>query len=82
MNLGGAWDPDHVLPKHLDGLAKNIGVRPRLVAEEIARLIEKIADSLKTAAGQYGESFGESSVLERLPIVIRRSLRRAKSQIG
>jgi len=81
MNLGCVRDPDLVTLKHFDGLASDLGVRSNLVIEQVKELSERVVASLPIVIESYRQQFGESPVLERLPTVIRKLIRRVKSQI-
>ena len=81
MNLGGAWDPDLVTTKHLDGLAKDFGLPSRVVIGQAKGLMGQVLDTLPKVVENYGNRYGESPALERLPIVIRKLIRRVKSQL-
>ncbi len=82
MNLGGAWNPDLVTTKHLEGLAKDFGFRFSIVSDNVSQLTMRILDSLPAVVEKYGSQFGKSSVLERLPIVIHKIVRRIGTQIS
>ncbi len=81
MNLGGAWDPDLVTKKHFEQLAIDLGFRPKFVLDQVDIYSEKILTGLPVAMEAYGNQFGPSPVLERLPIIIRKQIRRVRSQI-
>ncbi len=81
MNCGGAWDPDHVTAKHLDGLAFDFGFRPKLVLEKVKTLIQKVSNGLPTTVDQFASRFGDSPIIERLPILIRKLIRRLSLQM-
>ena len=81
MNFGGVWDPDLINLKHFDGLANDIGIRTSLVIEQAKELSERVVASLPIVIESYRQQFGESPLLERLPIVIRKLIRRVKSQL-
>ncbi len=81
MSLGGAWDPDLVSAKHLSGLADDLGVRASIVMDQAKELADRIVLALPLVVEDYQLQFGESPVLERLPIVIRKLVRRVSSQL-
>jgi hypothetical protein len=81
MNLGGAWDPDLISAKHLEQLAHDFAFRPSVVLEQTASLCDKVSTRLPTVVEKYASRFGDSPVLERLPQMIRKLLRRLESQL-
>ncbi len=81
MPLGGASDPDLVGTQHLQSLAAELSVRPSVVINALNGLIEQIPDAISTAVTHFAEQFGDSPVLERLPIIMRKQIRRVKSQL-
>ncbi len=82
MKLGGAWDPDLVTTTHFEELAHDLGFRPKLVTDLAVEFAEKIRDALPTAIEIFSNRFGQSPVLERLPIIIRKQIRRVRSQLA
>jgi len=81
MSLGGVWDPDLVKLKHLDGLANDLGIRSNLLIEQAKELSERVVASLPVVIESFRHQFGESPMLGRLPIVIRKLTRRLMSQL-
>jgi serine/threonine-protein kinase HipA len=80
MGYGGMFDPDLVGSEHLDTFARDIGIRPNLVARELDEMMDRVTSGLAKVATNFAERFGKSPVLERLPIVIRKQIRRVRSQ--
>ena len=81
MNFGGAWNPDLVTVKHFEGLASDLGFQPRFVLEQARQFSQRIDEALPISIEAYNNLFGPSPVLERLPIIIRKQIRRLKSQL-
>lgn len=81
MQIGGVWDPDLVGPKQLEAVGADLSFRPKLVIEQARELSELILAALPTVIQRFNEEFGPSPVLERLPITIRRLVRRVNSQL-
>jgi serine/threonine-protein kinase HipA len=81
MSLGGVSDPDLVGTAQLHGLAADLHVRPMVVIGEANRLIEQISEVLPETAAQFADRFGDSPVVERLPIILRKQIRRLKTQL-
>lgn len=81
MSLGGQSDPDLVSVKNLEGLAADFAIRTKLVTEETQELAEKIITVLPEVIANFRDLYGESPVLDRLPIVIRKIVRRVNTQM-
>lgn len=81
MSLGGVWDPELITVRHFEGLANDLGIRTNLVSEQVKELSERVVASLPIVIESYRQQYGESPVLERLPIVIRKLIRRVQSQL-
>jgi serine/threonine-protein kinase HipA len=82
MEMGGTSDPDLVGTKHLQALATDLQLRPNRVLLAATTLLEKISEALDSTAASFVACFGESPIVERLPIVIRRQIRRARTQMA
>jgi hypothetical protein len=80
MQIGGTSDPDLIGSHHLEVMAADLKVRPKVVLDVAEALMEKIDGSLEGVSANYLELYGDSPILERIPLVIRRQLRRARSQ--
>jgi serine/threonine-protein kinase HipA len=81
MNVGGVFDPDLVRADHLRALAADLKVRSHAVLGAAIGMIQKITYSLPKITDQFVEMYGQSPVVERLPIVIRRQMRRIEQQL-
>lgn len=81
MRVGGAWNPDVVNAKHLSALAEDLGIRSSIVIEQAKELADRIAISLPLVVDGYRERFGDSPVLQRLPGIVRKLVRRVSSQL-
>jgi hypothetical protein len=80
MGYGGMFDPDLVGSEHLDTFARDIGIRPNLVARELDEMMDRVTSGLSKVTVNFADRYGKSPVLERLPIVIRKQIRRVRSQ--
>jgi len=80
MEMGGTSDPDLVGSRHLEALASDLKLRPKLVFGVADTLLEQIAGALDGVSASFLKLYGDSPILERIPMVIRRQLRRARSQ--
>ena len=81
MNLGGISDPDMVGTQHLLTLAADLNIRPKGVIREANTLIDQISVALPDTAANFADRFGNSPVLERLPIILRKQMRRLKTKM-
>ncbi len=81
MNYGGVWDPDLVSAKHIEGLAMDFGFRSSLVMEQVNSLVDKVSNGLPVAVDKYAQRFGDSPIIECVPIVIRKLIRRLRAQL-
>jgi serine/threonine-protein kinase HipA len=79
MNLGGAWDPDLVTTRHLDALASDLSFRGRVVCVAADTLVDKLSAAIPKTIESYEERFGNTPVLQRLPIIVRKLIRRFRS---
>ena len=81
MSLGGTRDPDRFTERHLGSLAEVFGWRMAMVAGELRQLSDTLEQQLAMTVEVFRTSFGDSPMLERLPLIIRRQLRRVRSQL-
>jgi len=80
MGYGGMFDPDLVGAEHLEAFARDLGIRPNVVSRELDEMMDRVTSGLALVTAKFAELFGKSPVLERLPIVIRKQIRRVRSQ--
>lgn len=80
MNFGGAWNPDLVTAKHFGGLASDLVFQPKFILEQAQQFSQRIDEALPISIEAYNNQFGQSPVLERLPMIIRKQIRRMGSQ--
>lgn len=80
MRIGGESDPDLVTTKHLEGLANDFDIRPKLVLDQFRQFTELVESALPVTIQQYLELHGSSPVLERLPITIKKIIRRLRGR--
>lgn len=81
MSAGGVWNPDVVSAKHLSALADDLGIRSNLVIEQAKELADRIMLSLPLVIDAFREQYDDSPVLQRLPAIIRKLVRRLSSQL-
>ncbi|MCA9059879.1 MAG: type II toxin-antitoxin system HipA family toxin [Planctomycetaceae bacterium] len=76
MSLGGVFDPDLITDKQLAAVATDLGIRPLVVQRAAKQLGEKILQQIPAVSEQFASLYGDSPILERIPIVIRKQIRR------
>lgn len=79
MSLGGVSDPDQIGKNQLQAMAEDLGVRPPVVLKSAAALCEQLYEALPVTVSKFAEMFGSSPVLERIPIIIRKQIRRVRT---
>jgi len=78
MSLGGVTDPDQIGTKQLHAMADDFGVRAPMILKAAASLSEQLTQVIPEVVGQFAGSYGTSPVLERIPIIVRKQIRRIK----
>lgn len=81
MSLGGVSDPDQIGHHHLQAMADDLGVRGRVVINAASSLCEKLSESIPSTSEKFAALYGDSPVLERLPIIIRKQIRLLQTQL-
>lgn len=81
MSLGGVTDPDQIGAKQLHAVADDLGVRATVVTKAAATMSDQIQQAIPEVAKHFADNFGPSPVLERIPIIIRKQLRRLKTTL-
>ncbi|MCU0709005.1 MAG: type II toxin-antitoxin system HipA family toxin [Pirellula sp.] len=79
MEMGGTADPDLVGARHLEAFAAEVKLRPKLVLGVADALLEQIANALDPVSASFVEQYGDSPIVERVPMVIRKQIRRART---
>lgn len=82
MKIGGEADPGQLGPKNIGQLARDLGVGPRLVRDELAGLAERLVAALPAVVERFDAEAGNSPVLQRLPRIVRTLVRRAKTGVA
>jgi hypothetical protein len=78
MTLGDVSDPDLIGPKQLAAMAADLGVRPAVVSKALTSLSEQLIEAIPATVQKFRDSYGTSPVLERIPMIIRKQIRRVK----
>ena len=78
MTLGDVSDPDLIRPKQLAAMATDLGVRPAVVAKALTSVSEQMIEAIPETVQKFRDSYGTSPVLERIPMIIRKQIRRVK----
>ena len=59
-------------------MATDLGVRPAVVSKALNSLSEQLIEAIPTTVQEFRDSYGTSPVLERIPMIIRKQIRRVK----
>ena len=78
MSLGGVTDPDQIGTKQLHAMADDLGVRAPVVIKAAASLSEQLTQVMPETVNRFADTYGTSPVLERIPIIVRKQIRRLK----
>ena len=76
MSLGGVTDPDQIGAKQLHAMADDLGVRATVVLNAATGLSEQLLQTMPDVVNRFGDTFGPSPILERIPIIINKQIRR------
>lgn len=80
MGIGGTFNPDFIGKPQLAAFAVDFGVQHRLVLDVFDQLLDAIPGSLDAVVAEWSSRYGSSPILARLPLMIRRNVRRIKTQ--
>jgi serine/threonine-protein kinase HipA len=69
MSIGGEADPGLVGGDHVTRFAADLQVNPSLIFETLDNMLKAIPQALETATEEFNAEWGDSPILERLPIV-------------
>lgn len=78
MSIGGSTDPGQIRLSHLQTLATDLRINAKTVIDTANRLCDQISDALTETAQKFEFQFGPSPVLERIPLIIRKQIRRLR----
>lgn len=81
MSIGRISDPDLVGTQQLHALAADLKIRPNVVVSEAFTLMDRISEALRDTTAVFANRFGDSPVIERIPIIVRKQIRRLKAQL-
>jgi hypothetical protein len=77
---GGTADPDHLVgARHLEAFAADLKLRPKLVLGVADAMLEQIANALDSVSASFVEQHGDSPIVERVAMVIRKQIWRART---
>lgn len=71
MKLGGEYRPDYVYGRHLDRLARDLGMNATALRRHCGSLIERVDDALRAARETLGPPFSEREVVERIERIVK-----------
>ncbi len=81
MSLGGVSDPDQIGVKQLHAMADDLGVRATVVLKAAASLSEQLHQTMPDVVTRFADTWGTSPILERIPIIVRKQIRRLKTML-
>ncbi len=76
MSLGSVTDPDQIGAKQLQAMADDLGVRATVVLKAADSLSEQLRQTMPEVVTRFADTFGPSPILERIPIIIHKQIRR------
>ena len=79
MGIGGTFNPVFIGKPQLAALAVDFGVQRRLVLDVFDQLLDAIPGSLDAIVAEWSSRYGSSPIVARLPVIIRRNVRRIKT---
>ena len=79
--LTGPSDPDQIGAKQLHAMADDLGVRATVVLKAAVSLSEQLHQTMPDVVTRFADIWGTSSVLERIPIIVRKQIRRLKTML-
>ena len=82
MSIGGVSNPDQVGKRQLQALAADLQMRPNAVIRAATSLVEQLPEAIAETTQSFADRFGDSPVIRRLPIIIRKQIRRLSSQLN
>lgn len=82
MKYGGENRPEYLRRRHLDRLAEDLGVRPRLIDRWATVMIDAVLDGREDARTSLPPDFRDQPVIERIDSVIEERCARLTKAIG
>ncbi|MEZ6043635.1 MAG: type II toxin-antitoxin system HipA family toxin [Planctomycetaceae bacterium] len=82
MSLGGVTDPDQIGVRQLQAVAEDLGVRAAVVTKAVATMSDQLQIALPDVVDRFSQLFGPSPILERIPMVVRKQIRRIKTTLN
>ena len=77
MTYSGKDDPAQIHKQHLIEFANQIGVSTGLVADALPKLQQDLSAAIPKAAATFAKLYGESPILERLPMIVQKRMNKA-----
>lgn len=81
MSLGDSTDPGLIGISHLQTLATDLRVNPRTLVTTAVCLCDDVSDALSRTIHDFVDRFGTSPVTERIPLIVRKQVRRLRQQL-
>ena len=77
MSIGGEFLPGAVHPQHLEIFANELDVSASYVNELATETVQRLLDSIDETTVAFKDLFGDSPILQRVPVVVRKRCKRA-----
>lgn len=77
MSIGGEFHPGAVHVKHLQKFASELDMSYSYVNELASETLGRLQDSMDSTIAQFKDLYGDSPILQRVPVVIKKRCKRA-----
>ena len=77
MSIGGEFLPGDVTPKHFVAFAEELEVNSSYVNEIAIETVDMLQNSLEETIAEFRDMYGDSPILQRIPVIVRRRCKRA-----
>ena len=77
MSIGGEFMPGAVHRQHLEEFANELDVSYAYVNEMATETVDRLQNSIEETTNAFKDLFGDSPILQRIPVVIRKRCKRA-----
>ena len=77
MSIGGEFSPGAVHVKHLQQFADELDMSYSYVNRMACATLERLQDSMDQTIIQFKDLYGDSPILQRVPVVIKKRCKRA-----
>lgn len=81
MSIGGQTDPGQVAARHLQSLGADLSIQAKMVIRTAVDLCDQLCEALPGTAQDFESRYGASPVLERIPRIVTKQIRRLRQQL-